>query len=223
LCGVSIHGFALSKDGTQIAFSMLDNAGHSKVWIAPTDRSTSAHVIESHASDDCPFFVPNGDLIFRAVEGERNFLYRMKQDGTERRRISDVAILDPYDVSHDGRWVLAATRGPDRDHPYSVAAFPVDGGPIVPVCLGLCPMTRWDRTGKSLYLSLPTAGGPYALPLQRTGLPKLPPAGISSTQELVAMKAQILSPEVMESGGTPSQYAYTRSTVRRNLYRIPLP
>jgi eukaryotic-like serine/threonine-protein kinase len=223
-CGVGVQHFALSQDGTRIAFSMVDNTGHSKVWIAPTDRSISAQAVGSHESEDCPFFLPNGDMIFRAVEGEQDFLYRMRANGADRRRISDVAVFDSYGVSHDGRWVLAATRGPDRDHPYSVAAFPVDGGQVVPVCLGICPAT-WDRTGKSLYLSLPGSGDKdiYALPLQRTGLPKLPPAGVSSTQELVGMKAPILAPGVMESGGTPSQYAYTRSTVRRNLYRIPLP
>jgi serine/threonine protein kinase/Tol biopolymer transport system component len=223
-CGMSAQHFALSHDGTQIAFSMLDKAGHSKVWSAPTDRSSSARVIDSPASEDCPFFLPAGDLIFRVVEGEQNFLYRMRPDGTERRRISDVAILDLYGVSYNGRWVLAVTRGPDRDHPYSVAAYPVEGGPIVPLCLGLCPAT-WDRTGKSLYMTLPTSGdhNTYALPLRRTGLPSLPPAGISSAQELVRMKVPILAPGVMESGGTPSQYAYTRFTIRRNLYRIPLP
>ena len=223
-CGAGEQHFALSQDGTQIAFSMLDNTRHSKVWIAPTDRNASAQVIESNESEDCPFFLPNGDLIFRAVEGEQNFLYRMKPDGTKRRRISDVAILDPYGVSHDGRWVLAVTGGPDRDHPYSVDAFPIDGGKTVPLCLGLCPAT-WDRDGKALYLSFPTGGGTntYALPLQRTGLPKLPPGGISSPQELNRMKVPILAPGVIESGGTPSQYAYTRSTVRRNLYRIPVP
>jgi serine/threonine protein kinase len=224
VCGTAEQHFALSRDGTQIAFSMLDKTGHSKVWTAPTDRSTSALVIESHGNEDCPFFLPNGDLIFRAGEGEQSFLYRMKPDGTERRRISDVGIFDPYGVSRDGHWVLSMTRGPDHDHPYSLAAFPVDGGPIVPLCLGIC-LAMWDRTGKSLYLSFPAGGDKaiYALPLQVTGLPKLPPAGISSPQELVRMKAPVLAPGVMESGGTPSQYAYTRSTVRRNLYRIPLP
>jgi eukaryotic-like serine/threonine-protein kinase len=223
-CGVGVQHFGLSQDGTQIAFSMVDNTGHSKVWIAPTDRSSSAHAIESQESQDCPFFLPSGDLILRAVEGEQNYLYRIKANGTERRRVSDVAILDVYGVSHDGRWVLAVTRGPDHDHPYSVDAFPVDGGAVVPVCLGLCPAS-WDRTGKSLYLTLPTTGDKnvYALPLQPTGLPKLPPAGVSGPEQLVRMKAPILAPGVMESGGIPSQYAYTRGTVRRNLYRIPLP
>jgi serine/threonine protein kinase len=223
-CGASVQHFALSRDGTRIAFSMLDNAGHSKVWIAPTDRSASAHAVESPVSEDCPLFLPNGDLIVRAVEGEQSFFYRMKPDGAKRHKISDVAILDPYGVSYDGRWILALTRGADRDHPYFLAAFPVDGGPVVPLCLGICPAS-WDRTGKSLYLTLPTSGdnNVYALPLQHTGLPNLPPAGISNTQELVRMKAPILASGVMESGGTPSQYAFTRSTIRRNLYRIPLP
>jgi eukaryotic-like serine/threonine-protein kinase len=225
MCGVvGYQHFALSQDGTRIAFSP-DTAGHSKVLIAPTDRSASAKVIESQGSEDCPSFLPNGDLIFRAVEGGQNFLYRIKQDGTERRRISEVPILEPYGVSHEGRWVLALTRGSDRDHPYSVAAFPVDGGPIVPVCSSLCPVA-WDRAGKSLYVSFPPSGydkTTYALLLQRNGLPKVPPAGISSTEELVRMKASIVAPGVMESGGTPSQYAYTRFTERRNLYRIPLP
>ena len=223
-CGPSIQHFALSRDGTRLAFSMLDNAGHSKVWIAPTDRSASAHEVESPVSEDCAVFLPNGDLIVRAAEGEQSFFYRMKPDGAKRHKISDVAILDPYGVSYDGRWILALTRGADRDHPYFVAAFPVDGGPVVPLCLGICPVS-WDRTGKSLYLSFPTAGEKniYALPLQQTGLPKLPPGGISSSEELDRMKAAILAPGVIESAGTPSQYAYTRSTVRRNLYRIPLP
>ncbi len=222
-CGVGAQHFALSQDGTQIAFSMADATGHSKVWIAPTDRRASPRAIESKETEDCPFFLPNGDLISRVVEGDQNFFYRMKPDGAERRRISDVAVFDSYGVSRDGRWVLATSRGPDRNHPYSVAAFPVDGGPVVPVCLGICPAS-WDRTGKSLYLTIPTSGNKnvYALPLQHTGLPKLPPAGISSPEELVG-KVPILALGVMESGGTPSQYAYTRGTVRRNLYRIPLP
>ena len=223
-CGVGAQHYALSHDGKQIAFSMLDSAGQSKVWIAPTDRSASAKVIQSQTRDDCPFFLPSGDLIVRQVEGDQNFLYRMRPDGTERHRISDVAIFDPYGVSHDGRWVLGVTRGPDRDHPYSVAALPVGGGVAVPVCLVLCA-ARWDRTGKALYLMVPTSGdkNTYALPLERTGLPKLPASGITSSRELVEMKAPILGPGVMETGGTATQYAYTRRTIRRNLYRIPLP
>jgi serine/threonine protein kinase/Tol biopolymer transport system component len=223
-CGVVSQHYSLSKDGTQIAFSMLDKTGHFRVWTAPTDRRSSPKAIESSTSEDCPDFLPNGDLVFRAVEGDSHFLYRMKPNGTERRKISDREIFDPGKVSHDGRWILAQAQGPDREHPYSVAAFPIDGGPTVPVCLSLCSAT-WDRTGKSLYISLISSGNKntYALPLERSGLPRLPSAGISSIEELNEWKVPVVAPEIVESGGMLLPSAHTRSVVRRNLYRIPLP
>jgi uncharacterized protein YbaR (Trm112 family) len=33
------------------------------------------------ALEDSPAFLPDGDLLFRAIEGETNFLYRMHADG----------------------------------------------------------------------------------------------------------------------------------------------
>lgn len=221
ICGVGALHYALSQDGTKLAFSMQGKNGLSQVWIAPTNRSSAPRAIDSQTSDDCAVFLPNGDLALRAVEGEQNYLYRMKPDGSGRRKISDTPIMDFYGVSHDGRWALAVTRGPDELHPYSVTAIPVSGGPTVPVCLGLC-FSRWDHIGKSLYLSYPNTGNEYILPLRRNGLPMLPANGISSPDDLVKMKAVVAPPEVSESGGTSSLYAFTRMTVRRNLYRIPL-
>jgi len=221
ICGVSAMHYGLSQDGTKLAFSMQGKTGLSQVWIAPTDRSSAPRAIESQTSDDCAVFLPNGDLAVRVVEGEQNYLYRVKPDGSARRKISDTPILDFYGVSRDGRWALAVTRGPDEARPYSVTAIPVSGGPTVPVCMGLC-FSRWDRMGKSLYVAVPNVGKTYILPLQRNGLPMLPAKGISSPDDLAKMKAAVAPPGVNESGGTPSLYAFTRTTVRRNLYRIPL-
>ena len=223
ICGVSgLQHYSLSPDGTKIAFSMADHTGQSRVWIAPTDRRTPPQEIRSRAVEDCPFFLPNGDLVFRAAEGDVHFLYRMTPDGTERQKISTREILDSYGVSHDGRWVLAQTRGPDSEHPFSVAAFPIDGGPMVWICHGYC-LSRWDGTGKWLYLSRGDGEKIYALPLQPSGLPRLPPAGISNSEELALMKAPAIAEGILQSGGTPSRYAYTSTVSHRNLYRIPLP
>jgi eukaryotic-like serine/threonine-protein kinase len=222
-CGVGQQHYAISQDGRQVAFSMLDKAGQSDLWIAPTDRSSAPRAIKSVGSEDCAFFLPDGDLIFRSVEGDQNFLYRMKADGTGRRKINDSPIFDPFGVSHDGRWILAQTRGREADNAFSVSAFPVEGGPTVVVCVGLCLVT-WDRTGKSLYLGLNVGNyNIYALPLQRSGLPNLPAGGISTIEQLSQMKATVVPFGIVESAGTPSLYAYTNSTVRRNLYRIPVP
>jgi eukaryotic-like serine/threonine-protein kinase len=222
-CGVGWQHYAISHEGRQVAFSMLDKTGHSNVWIAPTDRKSAPREIKSVGNEDCPFFLPNGDLIFRSVEGDQNFLYRMKTDGTDRRRISDSPIFDPFGVSHDGRWILAQTRGQNAENPYSVSAFSVDGGPTALICVGLC-LATWDRTGKSLYLGLSTDNGNiYALPLQPSGLPNLPAEGFSTVKQLSQMRAVVVPFGIVESGGTASMYAYTNSTIRRNLYRIPLP
>jgi Tol biopolymer transport system component len=224
-CGVAgSQHFSVSQDGTEIALALVDPTGHSEVAIAPVDRRSSPRTLKPNARDeDCPFFLPNGDLVFRAIEGEHNFLYHIKADGSDRQKLSDDPILDFYGVSRDGRWALAITHGPDSEHPYSLAAFPVTGGPMVLVCLGLCP-AAWDREGKFLYLSLPSSGdeNTYALPLQHTGLPILPVRGISNSQDFARMKVSVVPREILESGGTLSRYAYTRRTTRRNLYRIPL-
>ena len=223
ICGVGAMDYALSQDGTKLAFSMQDKTGRSQVWIAPTDRSSAPGAIESQTSDDCGVFLPDGDLALRVVEGEQNYLYREKPDGSARRKISDTPILDFYGVSHDGRWALAVTRGLDAAHPYSVTALPISGGPTVPVCVGLC-FSTWDRAGKSLYLTVPSTGNTntYILPLRRNGLPMLPATGIASPDDLAKMKAEVAPVGMVESGGTSSLYAFSRITVRRNLYRIPL-
>ncbi|HTT23560.1 MAG TPA: protein kinase [Candidatus Sulfotelmatobacter sp.] len=221
MCGVgSFQQFSLSQDGTMFAFAMADRAGKPQVWIAPTDRSSAPRVVSSSASEDCPYFLPDGDLIVRAEEGDTHFLYRTKTDGTGRHRVSDSEVFDPYGVSHDGLWMLAQTRGPDREHPYSLVAFPVKSGAPVAVCLFHCEAS-WDRTGRSLYIGDGT--NTYALPRLHSGLPSLPPAGISSGEDLAKLKVPVVAHAVLESGGTPTQYAFTRWTARRNLYRIPLP
>jgi serine/threonine protein kinase/Tol biopolymer transport system component len=222
-CGVGLQHYAISHDGSQVAFSMFDRAQQSQLWIAPTDRRSAPRAISQAGKEDCPFFLPDGDLIFRSAEGDQNFLYRMKADGTGRHKISESPIFDPFGLSHDGRWILAQTRGRDAKNPFSVSAIPVEGGANVVVCVGLC-LVAWDNTGKSLYLGLNVGNyGVFSLPLQRSGLPNLPPGGFSTIEELKQMKAASVPFGVVESPGTPSLYAYTKSTIRRNLYRIPLP
>jgi hypothetical protein len=60
--------------------------------------------------------LPDGDLAFRAIEGGSNFLYRMKADGTTRRKITSQRILDVNSVSPDGRWVVASATNSDEDN-----------------------------------------------------------------------------------------------------------
>jgi hypothetical protein len=217
------QAYSVSRDGKQVAFSMKDQSGHTNLWIAPTSRRSSPVRIPSAAVEDVPFFLPNGDLIFRAIEGGSSFLYRMKADGTDRRKITSERILDIASVSPDGRWVVAGSPNSDEDHPASMKAFPVDGGAPVPLCIDYCVL-NWDSAGRYAYFSsLSHGSGSYALQVMHdVGLPKLPAGGMRSP-DFINAKTAIAIPQSVQAAVSPSVYAYTRETTRRNLYRIQLP
>jgi eukaryotic-like serine/threonine-protein kinase len=217
-----MQGYSVSQDGKEIAFSMKDQAGRSNLWIAPTSRRSSpVHVSSQEAIEDSPIFLPDGDLTFRAIEGGSNFLYRMKADGTGRRKILSQRILDVTGVSPDGRWILVQLPNSSEEHMSSMQAVALDGSMSVPLCLIYCSLS-WDSTGKFAYLTFPEVHeGSYAVPLiHDLGLPKVPPAGIAAVEDLPNAKR---IPWNVGSALNPSVYAYTRENTRRNLYRIPLP
>jgi len=216
------QAYSVSRDGKEVVFSMKDQSGHTNLWIAPTSRRSSPVRISSSAVEDVPFFLPNGDLIFRAIEGGSSFLYRMKTDGTDRRKITSERILDIASVSPDGRWVVAGSPNSDEEHLAIMKAFPVDGGVPVPLCADYC-WVSWDTAGRYVHLSfLPYGSGSYVLPVVHDGLPKVP-AGGARRQDLINAKADIAIPGSVQSAVSPSLYAYTRQATRRNLYRIQLP
>ena len=221
LPGYSMEGYSVSHDGKQVAFTMTDQAGHSSLWVAPTSRRSSPVRISSTAVDDSPFFLPDGDLVFRSIEAGSNFLYRMKADGSNRHKISPEHILDPISVSPDGRWIIAQTPNPDPENTVVSKAFPLDGGKAVPVCVGLCA-ANWDTTGKLLYFEASKLyEGSRALPvLRNTGLPELPSGGITRIDDFPRPAAVL--PQHAESVVSPALYSYVRQNTRRNLYRIPL-
>ena len=133
LPGYSMDQYSVSQNGKQIAFARVDQSGHSSLWVAPTDHRSSPRRIVSSAIEDSPAFLPDGDLLFRAVEGQTNFLYRTHADGSGRQKISPDRIFDFIALSPDGRWAVVQAVGPDQEHTYSVIALPVGGRPSRPV------------------------------------------------------------------------------------------
>jgi len=216
--------YAVSRDGKEVAFAVTDEGGHSNLWIAPTSHRSSPVHISSAAQEDYPFFLPNGDLVLRAVEGGSSFLYRMKADGSDRHKVSPQRILDTIAISPDGRWVVVQMPIPGEEHTTATKAFATDGSAIVPLCNGYC-MPHWDTTGKHFYVYIQEfSAKTYPIPVvPSTGLPKIPTAGIARIEDLTALKGDAPIPLYVETAVSPSVYAYTRDNTRRNLYRIPLP
>ena len=68
-------------------------------------------------------------------------------------------------------------------------------------------------------------GRTYVLPLEPgSTLPRIPDGGFHSEAELAKVPGvQILPHGDFAPGPSPSVYAFSRETVTRNLYRIPLP
>jgi eukaryotic-like serine/threonine-protein kinase len=220
----AMQNYAVSQDGKEIAFVMNDQSGRTNLWVAPTSRRSSPVHIASADVEDSPFFLPDGDLVFRAIEGGSNFLYRMKTDGTGRRKISPERILDIHAVSPDGRWIIAGSPSTGEENGALSKAFAVDGSTSVPLCLGYC-FLNWDTTGRFAYLFFPSLyKGSYSIPvMQALGLPKTPPGGIAHVEDFTNPKTNAAIPWYVESGVGSSVYAYTRENARRNLYRIQLP
>jgi eukaryotic-like serine/threonine-protein kinase len=217
--------YAVSRDEKRIVFAMRDEKGFSHLWIAPTGRRTSPQRLESQESEDSPFFLPDGDLIYRGNRGGKNYLYTKKPDGTGEKRVIDEPILDVETLSPDGKWVIAA-RGNlnDEEHTYQVLAYPTGGGTPVVMCRTFC-WVDWDASGTHMFFKFMNGrdrNSYFLAPEPGRAAPKLPPGGVVDGQELRALNKVKAIPAEVESAMTPDFYSYARTTVRRNLYRIPI-
>src|SRR3984885_6471214 len=218
-----ILGYSVSRDGKELAFAMKDQSGHTNLWIAPTSRRSSPVRISSAAVEDSPFFLPNGDLIFRAIEDGSDFLYRMKADGSGRRKITSERIWEITSVSPDGQWAVGGSGGSNKE-PAGIKAFALDGSATVTLCVTNCQV-NWDLSGKFAFLYFADLrGDSYVLPLMRDSeLPKIPLTLTVRIEDFANPKAITAIPWYVQSAVSPSLYAYTRQNTRRNLYRIQLP
>ncbi len=222
LPGYSMQSYSVSRDEKLVAFTVTDSTGHASIWVAPTDRSWSPRKLSTAGdNEDSPHFLPNNDLIFRVVEKDRSYAYRMKVDGGSREKISNDPILDLITVSPDGRWIVAASSPADRRDAFGTRAIPVAGGLPIQLCRTYCDLV-WDASGKTVFMLFDV--GSYPLPVVRdTGLPKIPDGGFASSQDLKQAKSPGGVPVDVRAATNSVNYAFVRRITRRNLYRIPLP
>jgi hypothetical protein len=69
------------------------------------------------------------------------------------------------------------------------------------------------------------SGHAYVIPLPAGKLlPDIPPDGFHSEAEIAAIPGvRVINIADVAPGNSPTTYAFSRQTVQRNLYRIPLP
>ena len=229
LPGFAVTGYDISPDGRWIVFAAQGTHGESRLWIASLDRRFPPRQIPSSTSDDSPVFGPGGDIFFRSAEGGSNFIYRVKEDGTGRQKVLANPVLDFFSVAPDGEWFVAGAPLPNEEITAALWAYPVHGGAPVRICAGVCS-GRWDRAGKLFYVALIEMGSrsgrarTLVLPVPHgKDLPPLPPSGINSPEDVKGLPGVKVIDEVISPGATTSVYVFTRTSVHRNLYSIPLP
>jgi hypothetical protein len=146
----------------------------------------------------------------------------MKLNDPKPRRIIPNSVPDFYMVSPDGEWLLTSNAGR--------MARPIRAGPKIRIC-DFCEVS-WGPSGKYFYVRLreigEMGGGKVyviALPAGKS-LPALPPSGIKSAEDFKGLNVvsiiDMTGLSIFAPGPNPSTYAYSRTTVQRNLFRIPL-
>ena len=230
LPGFAVTGYSLSQDGRHIVFSALDSGERSRLWIVSTDHKEDPRQIPG-AEGDMPFFGPSGDVIFHAAEGASTFVFRIREDGTAKRKLISKKVEELHGVSPNGKFAIAWVGAGGQQDNAATQAIPVAGGSPIPICAESCYL-RWQTDARLLYLSVYTGmqsagafGRTYVVQLSPGKLfPKIPRRGFRSEAEIAALPGvHVVDSADVTPGPMPGVYAVSRQTVQRNLYRIPLP
>jgi eukaryotic-like serine/threonine-protein kinase len=217
-------GYDISPDGRELVFFSPDRNGKLRLWLTPLDRRSPPRQIPGVEGEQ-PLFGPSGEIFFRKVEGPSAHLYSVREDGSGLRRASELTVVDLFSASPDRKWLLLGALSGIQGE----VILPTAGG--TPVLTHIRPpyWLRWTGDGKHLFVSsafesstktyvLSLSPGqvlPASLALAKNELPEGELAKLTGVRIIPMGK--------VVPGPTADIYAFTRETVQRNLYRIPVP
>jgi len=217
--------YAVTQDGQRVVFAKKDDKGVLHLWIASTDHRNAPEALPSQGNEDSPRFLPNGDVIYRASGGGKNYLCRQTAKGTGKRKLAEQPILELQRVSPNGRWTLVTQKNDqDHEHPYRTLVYPNAGGEPVVICRTIC-FGGWSEDGKYMELQLSSSTGyqSWLLPVRKeTALPELPPDGLAQEVQASDLEKGIALDHMTDSVLRTDRYSYTRVNVRRNIFRVPI-
>jgi Tol biopolymer transport system component/DNA-binding winged helix-turn-helix (wHTH) protein len=224
LPGISIStNFSISPDGKRVVYEATDANGEPHAWIASLDRSSPPRQITGSIARS-PDFAAVGRIHFQAREGEDFFLYSVGLDGGPPQKVSEPLqrMMNIFGVSPRGEWRLSGIS--------PAIVEPVGGGTPIRIC-NFCS-AGWGSDGKYFYLrfrDIGEQGGGKTVVLglaEGKDLPDMPAGGLKSAEDAkglnVVAEIDMRGRSIFAPGPNPSIYAYTRVTVQRNLFAIPL-
>jgi hypothetical protein len=219
-------GYSISPDGRQVVATIKDREGNQHIWLAALDRQSPPRQIPG-VEGRTPYFGKDGEIFFRSLEEPFHHAYRVREDGTGLRRLSDRSILGLHGISQDGQWVVAKIHTERGD---TFISLPVRGGAPVPTLPA--ELASWSPDGRLMFISVPAApmvsiqiGRTYVIRLPPGQMfPSIPAEGFQSAAALAKLPGvRIIDAFDVSPGPKPEVYAFSRATVQRNLYRIPIP
>ncbi|SRR6266508_4268099 len=225
--GLPGRGYDVSRDGRWLVASATDRDGTSRLWVSPLDRGSPPRPIPEVVGDT-PLFGPDGEIYFRSTEGSSSFVYRTDQDGRHRRKALEQEVYGLLAVSPDGHWIVARIVGQGDGTTKAISLR--DGRSFA---IFDFQDTHFKWSSNRLLISIPEspggsyaiAGKTYVVPLAAgQAFPPIPSGGFRSEAEIAAIPGTtVIDAYDAAAGPTPNVYAYSRQTVQRNLYRIPIP
>jgi hypothetical protein len=211
--------YDLSADGSQVVFASVGASGKPHLSIAPLDRHVPPKEIPNAEGDE-PVFGSKGDIYFRRLEGTSLFVYVIRPDGTGLRKLTGEPITDVTGVSPDQQWVTVLAP---HEMGGSALAIPTAGGQPLRIP-GLT--NTWSGDGKSwcwlnnklnLTRCVPLRPGEVWARNAEGNVPYLndKAAKLPGVRDINAGDVAL--------GPAGDTYAFTKTVVQRNLYRIPIP
>ena len=228
-------GFAydISPDGRQVVAAVQGPDGKRRLWIAALDRNSVPRLL-TEMEGDHPKFERQGEILFRHLQSEgTSFVFRIREDGTGLSKALERPIVSPRGVTPDHQWFVARVKLPAGT---SLLAIPTRGGPPVSLYDGgsagaaADALLKWSGDRKTLFVSYTahaeqtTAGRTYAIPLPPDRVfPKVAAGEVCSEAEIAKLPGvRRMEFYDVTPGPRGDIYAFSRQTVQRNLYRIPM-
>jgi len=221
LTGQRIVDYDVSRDEAKVAFA-VHGGDESQIFLAATDRSSAPRLVV-RGGDQVSFGA--GQLFFRQVGGNANYLARVQEDGSGLARVLETKTTEIGGVSPDGEWVTVA----DLDSVGGAFVVRVRDRAQRKICVGVC-YVKWSPDGKYLYVSptgrfaksestQPTFVIPIPHGVERLDLPA---SGIDVSNKQRLAGLQSIPRGNMSPGPDPQTYAFTTAPFQGNLFRIPL-
>ena len=230
--GPDVGDYCIPPDGRELVYAARDHKNRVHLWVVPIDHSLPPKRITPEESDDSNIMcLDSGDVAFTREDNGLKFVYRIKPDGSGMQKFFPTPVVDVAAMDPDGNWLAADVKSGDGILG-RMMIYNVHNGIGKQICDICAPM--WSPDSKRLYVSFALVakgdskdrGQTYLIPWKPgSNLQALPPGG-TRTEADVAKVAAIVpaARQAQEFAPSPSPniYAYSRRTIQRNLYRVPL-